>query len=543
MSDANRNAWWCRLLVSQLRACGVRHVVLCPGNRNVPLLFAFGASDISCTVHVDERGAAFHALGMAKRSGQPCAVCTTSGTAVANLHPAICEAAQAKVGLVAISADRPPELHDCEAPQTMPQVGIFGDHCQTTALPLPDDDAASMLNMISVAVRANQPAHINVPLAEPLPPIPDPSWRSPADPALASVNQPGLHAEPETSIHAALRPGMRGVIVAGPRSPLDPAAVHELVQTTGFPLLADAASGLRLRDMPKLITTADVIAGSELIAAEPELLIRLGPAPIARPTYEWCAAQACPVIRIDHEIVTRDFAQPAFTWLPPGAVTDVAAACATGNQEWLSQWQAADRRARSARDLFCATRTWDELVAVHTVLQHPGFALHALANSMSVRHANLHLDCTRAVLANRGVNGIDGTIASFIGALQAGDGPGLLLCGDLAFLHDLPSLALIDERDRGAIVVINNQGGAIFDLLPVAQLSGYERLVRASGQQDFAAIAQQFGLSYHACRSLEDLGDALQHATSSPLCLVECQLAADSLAPGFAQLQAAMRAG
>jgi len=182
MPDANLNAWWGRHLAEGLDRAGCRHVVLCPGSRNSPLLFALATVFAGrLTTHWDERGAAFFALGMAKAERAPVAVCVTSGTAAANLLPAVCEADAAGVPLVLLTADRPPELHGCGAPQTMTQTGLFGVFADEVVIgeAAAEDAALQRLRTgIAAVANARRPVHLNVPLRDPLPPIPD-GWTCP----------------------------------------------------------------------------------------------------------------------------------------------------------------------------------------------------------------------------------------------------------------------------------------------------------------------------------------------------------------------------
>jgi 2-succinyl-5-enolpyruvyl-6-hydroxy-3-cyclohexene-1-carboxylate synthase len=551
MSDPNRNARWCRLIAEELVRAGIQHAVLCPGSRNNPLLFALAAqSDLICHSHIDERSAGFLALGMARASGRPAVVCVTSGSALANLLPAVTEAHAAGLPLIVISADRPWEAHACGAPQTMRQHGALAGFATEFALGEPTDDANALRSLRARVSRLAQtrtaPMHLNVPLRDPLPPLPDASWQPPAlpDDVLHGRHDEDGCALPFTALHIPttitdlpdlpwLRPGLKGVIVAGVAGqPLDHLAVAALAHATGWPVLADAASGARHPDVPTLVTTADALLAGPLAAWKPELVIQLGPAPLARPVYEWLAKQDCPWLICEGH-ADRDWLNHAWLAVQGDATPllgELADRCGPGDAAWSDAWQQAERRARATLETTLADGPWDELTATNAVVNHPAFSLVHLASSMAIRHANLVMnsDADRQVFANRGLNGIDGTIGTFLGeaAVPVGlDGHNLLLIGDLAALHDLPALAFARNGGvAGTIVVLNNHGGAIFDYLPVAQVPEYDRWVRAHHESDFAGTALQFGLDYHRVTSLVELRTALDAAANDGygITLIEC---------------------
>lgn len=538
MAPANLNAWWCQLIADALITGGVRDVITCPGNRNVPLLFAFNEQPgLRLIPHVDERSGAFLALGLARAAKRPVAICTTSGSAVANLLPACCEAYHAGIPLVLITADRPEELHGCGAPQTMRQTGVLAPFCIdefNTMEPIVDGRLASdmrtkVIRLLGRGCGASPgPVHLNVPLDEPLAPLPDPHFHAPPMSPHATPPRPAQTTAALTSSatplrNAILRPGLRGVIVAGPELPITIDEVRHLVTTTGFPLIADAPSGLRLPDMPHVVTTADAILSVALRSAKPELIIRLGPAPIARPTCEWLQAQSCMVLRIDRHPVERDFCHRQFepiTRPSPGELVRLGEHLTRGDDAWLDQWMHAQDRAEEARRTWLTTTEWNECTAAALACKHPGFKSVNLANSMSVRHGNLHItsESERAVYANRGLNGIDGTLGTFLGTLHAQpDQPGLLLTGDLALLHDLPALAAARRPHlHGTIVVLDNQGGGIFDLLPIHQIDRFKELVRTPPSWSPEAIVAGFGLATRRCHDAASLSTALTWSQSQP---------------------------
>jgi 2-succinyl-5-enolpyruvyl-6-hydroxy-3-cyclohexene-1-carboxylate synthase len=540
--DPNRNARWTRLISEELQRGGVAHVVLCPGSRNSPLVFAlataFGTAAIS---HVDERSAGFIALGLIRSTGKPAVVCVTSGSALANLLPAVVEADAAGLPLLVISADRPWEAHDCGAQQTLQQRRIFGNFLRAEVdlgEPLDDDRAlrAVRSRVSRLARTSDGPTHLNVPLRDPLPPVPDPTWH-PGQVSLEAEQgrTAGFTIGVAPAIAAPLarepwmRPGMRGLIVVGCPAELGDLlpAVIALAQTTGFPVWADGPSGVRDPAVPQLITTHDALVSGPLATSEPEVILQIGQIPLTRAAYEWLDRQRCPWITLgagrNLDALGRSWLNLGQGW--SGAVPQLAEWLAPGDAAWAAQWTTAEATARNTLSSRTAALGWSESLAVHRALHQPGFAFVHLASSMAIRHANLHLPPTsRAVHSNRGVNGIDGTLGTFLGLARGHGARGLLLIGDLAFLHDLPALAAAG-LGRGAIVLLNNGGGGIFDFLPVAQVPGYRQLIRTSHERTFGAAADLFGLVYHACRQESELAAALDAASHGDgLHLIECHL-------------------
>jgi 2-succinyl-5-enolpyruvyl-6-hydroxy-3-cyclohexene-1-carboxylate synthase len=559
--DPNLTALWCRLIAEELHRSGITRAVLCPGSRNSPLLHALHRElGAGCLSHVDERSAGFLALGLAKRARAPVAVCVTSGGAVANLQPAAAEAFAAQIPLLLISADRPWEAHGAGSPQTMRQVGAFAHAvCDDLLLgePLADDRVlrsarARLCWLVQRCRSAARPVHLNVPLRDPSP-LPDAQWQGGGVGELALSGRPGgrpMVAVAERQPAAgALAPAAwrallgelparpRGLIVAGPDPALSPALVARLARATGFPLLCDAPSGLRGADAP-VVATADALVTGPLGGLRAELIIQLGPLPLARATFEYLDRQRCPWLVLGGAGGNPDFLHRASAALIAAGDDDLAtlaSAAGSAPDDWRRQWALAEEGARAALVAQLAEEPWGEVLAAHLAVNHPGFDLLHLASSMAVRHGNLHClpdGRARPITANRGLNGIDGTLGTFLGELAASRGNGLLLTGDLALLHDLPALcAARPAGSRGAIVVLNNDGGGIFDFLSVVHLPAYRQLVRTPHGMDFAHAAAQFGLDYHAVGSRGELTAALDRAAAGDgLALIECRVVGDAVA-------------
>ncbi len=431
----------------------------------------------------------------------------------------------------------------------MPQPGLFGAHAvDELALGAPtlqDHVLRALRARVSRLVQhARGPALINAPMRDPLPPVPDAAFAQSL--TRAALSPAALHGrvggwpftlavalEPEDAASGAsaaagaltafewLKPGLRGLIVAGAGASAALCAhAAALARTSGYPLIADATTTLRAPDAGS-ITCADALLSAEIGLGPPELVIQVGPLPLARPVSDYLARQACPWLCLE-EHGNKDALARAWACLrepAPAAIQALGAALARGDARWAARWAAADQAARAAQDARMRGASWDEVLAAHLACRHDGFAWLHLASSLAVRHGNLHCQPrARRIFANRGLNGIDGTIGSFLGEAMAMDGRGLLLIGDLAALHDLPALAAAASAPRapGTIVVLDNGGGGIFDFLPVSQVPGWERWIRTPQSADLVAAAQAFGLAARRVDDRDGLVEALDAAASSP---------------------------
>ena len=441
-------ATFCATLVDEWVRSGVTHAVIAPGSRSTPLALALRTRP-ELRVHLfhDERAAAFCALGIGLESGRPAVVLTTSGTAAVHLHAAVVEADLACVPLIACTADRPPELRDVGAPQTIDQTHLFGRAPRWFFDPgVADDamrDAWRSLAARAVAVATSEPpgpVHLNLPFRDPLVGEPDPlpagrpgggPWvvRAPSNPGVVPV------------------PSGRTVIVGG--APGD----------CGIPVLADPRAGAA---GPSVIHHADAILRS--VDFTPDVVVRVGPPPASRVVNEWVAATGAT------EIVVSP------TWRDPSHRAAVLAgdvAFGAPDHEWMARWRAASDAAEAAiGNILDAPAVASEPFVARTLLAAmPAGSQLVVASSMPVRDLEWY-GIPRAdvrVHANRGANGIDGTLATAIGVASSSAGPTAVLLGDIAFLHD--STALIALRERAidlTIVVIDNDGGGIFSFLPQA---------------------------------------------------------------------------
>jgi 2-succinyl-5-enolpyruvyl-6-hydroxy-3-cyclohexene-1-carboxylate synthase len=536
-----------------LAQAGLRHVVVSPGSRSTPLaISARWQPSLRCWVQIDERSAGFFALGLARATREPVALVCTSGTAAANYLPAVVEANHARVPLVVLTADRPPELRDWDAGQTIDQLKLYGSQLRWFAeLPVPSDDDALLRHAVAVGGRAVAeargqagrpgPVHLNWPLREPLEPGPG-DRPGPASAGMLDAHRgtltaervPGVPTQADLESLAALfARAPRGVIACGP---LDAdaglaAAVTRLARAWGWPVLADPASNLRngahVSQGSPVVANGDLLLRSTAFAAAhaPDLVLRLGSTPVSKALRLWLEAHP------PREYVVVD---PGGGWSDPSHLaTRVVAADPTAScdalaarapeptQAWLSSWCDADRRAAAAVEL--ALHTDDRLLeprAVRTLCDAlPEDALLYVSNSMPIRHLDACLARSERrlrVLANRGANGIDGMVSSALGAAAAELGSTVLLTGDLALVHDLGGLAAAARLgSKLVIVVLDNDGGGIFSFLPVASCGEevhFEELFRTRHGLDFEHAARLAGARYHRTVSLEHYRAALKES-------------------------------
>ncbi|HSN29721.1 MAG TPA: 2-succinyl-5-enolpyruvyl-6-hydroxy-3-cyclohexene-1-carboxylic-acid synthase [Kofleriaceae bacterium] len=537
---------WAELIASTLADAGVRVCVVSPGSRSTPLVAALaqlGDGRVELPTIIDERAAAFYALGVARATGEPAALVCTSGTAAAHYLPALIEASYANVPLVAITADRPPELQHCGASQTIDQVDMYGAFVRGAFdLGAPEGSPLALRAVrrktIQAIARAKGPVagpvHINVPLRKPLEPS---APTTDADRALAKVvaelrkepvvaGAPRLAAdEPSLAeLAAAIAAEPRGVVVAGalPASFRGREHVLALCRRAGYPLLAEAGSQLRFgaRTGITCVDHADLLLGSPLVPM-PKLIVQLGAEPVATSwpalagVPRWVLAESWRDPDSQARVVLGDVADSlARLTATPSAVAE------RPNGDWLAGWATSEQRARGAIDRALAAHPRSEGAVVRAVVQAAGAATLQLGNSLPIRVVDLVASAPhpRTVLTQRGAAGIDGLIASAAGATRAGK-PVVLLLGDVSFAHDLGGLLAAREATAPlAIVVIDNAGGRIFAGLPVARaISGaaYERHWTTAPGIDPAAVATALGARAVTAASPAAVATALTEALAS----------------------------
>ena len=538
--QAATNIAWSQLIVEELVRCGVDYVVVAPGSRSTPLVMSVGANQqLKCAVCHDERGAGFNALGYARATGRPAAVVCTSGTAVANLLPAVIEAATDGQPMLVLTADRPWELHDTGANQTIDQRGIFGGYLNWEAqLPAPDAAAAAaVLSVVDHAafrslVPTPGPVHVNVQFREPLVANrPDPAMsgvpRWDADGAIDPLTRyasAGLAPSQElAALAAALSEAGSGLVVAGrgaSRSDASAArSIQGLAAALGWPLLGDAVSGVPgTTGMQLLLGSAPGRALAKLDA-----VLLFGAQPTAKGVQQLIGAHPPDLYvqvsassrRLDptHLVSHRVHALPGATAegllqqvrLRQRATAPSPRGRANANPGAASSdLAAAAAAARAAAERVLRASALSEPVtaqAVASMRQRPLGMF--LGSSMPLRDVDAFatpLAADTPVAANRGASGIDGSVASAVGFATGLDAPVVALIGDTAAIHDASSLAQLPSSTYGLVlVVVNNRGGGIFSLLPVAEQTDedtFERFFAAPHSVAFGELAAAFGVEH-----------------------------------------------
>jgi 2-succinyl-5-enolpyruvyl-6-hydroxy-3-cyclohexene-1-carboxylate synthase len=505
-SQGSVNARWAKVLVDGLAAAGVGWAVISPGSRSTPLALAcLRHPSLSSRLLLDERAAAFFALGLAKAEGRPVILVCTSGSAVANWHPAVVEADLARLPLILLSADRPPELQDCGANQTTPQVGLFGGHLRAChALPPAETNSGWLRHLAARAVTQSLwplsgPVQINVAFREPLL-APESSFTEELVVGPKVLLPRMLPAADDLAHLARQWDGRRGVIIAG-AEPLPVAPIVRLAAALDWPILADPLSGLRFgpHDKSRVMAAADMFLRNSHLT--PEWVLRFGAFPVSKPIATWLATAEArqAVVSADSRWPDPQRAADVMIHADPGAFADAMAEVVRRPAPlgWLSMVRASD----SAATGLLTRQAPPEALVFRTLLKDlPEDALLFVGNSMAVRDLDSFSGTTErrvSVQANRGASGIDGNLASFFGAAASGRfSAAVVVVGDLTFLHDLGGLAAGQGLDA-VVCVLDNGGGAIFEHLPQAALPEFEAGWLTPQQADFAAAARVWGHSYH----------------------------------------------
>lgn len=576
----------------QLAHSGVRHVCISPGSRSTPLSISAAAiararEGFDVSVHIDERSAGFYALGMAKAFGAPVGLVCTSGTAAANYLPAVVEANHAGVPLLVLTADRPPELRDRGAGQTIDQAGLYGSNVRWFhELAVLDVGAPAPRVARSLAARAvveafgrpRGPVHLNWPLREPLDPVAaglplQVSARSAEAVEVDFASGESLGDEVVVSLESLVRAHPRGIIACGPSDETTPTlakAVAGLSAASGWPVLAEPTSGLRGDLQP----TASVIAHSDLFlrdasfaqAHRPDVVLRIGRSPTSKSQRLWLeAAPPQELILVDPDRCWNDAGALATRWtsceavdLCTALIERLGAAPIVGREasDWKNDFLEADRVAGHAiqsvvdkSEALLSPAIVRELAAA--MASEPEAWLY-VSNSMAVRDVDafwpIEADARR-VLSSRGASGIDGVNSSALGAAAASGRRVCLLTGDVAFLHDVGGLLAAKALPlRATILVVNDDGGGIFSYLPVAAHGDaveFERLFRTSTGAELehaARLADALWLSVGPTEGSGALRSVLREAfATGGLSIVEVRVDRDANVAQHRAIEAAVK--
>ncbi|KTG10244.1 2-succinyl-5-enolpyruvyl-6-hydroxy-3-cyclohexene-1-carboxylate synthase [Haloprofundus marisrubri] len=542
MTAPNRNTLWARVLVDELAEAGVSAVCIAPGSRSTPLTVAFARhEDIHVFSHLDERSAAYFALGRARRTGEVTPLVCTSGTAAANFHPAVIEASQARVPMLMLTADRPPELRDSGANQTIDQEKLYGDSVRWYKdLPEPEATDRKLRGLRTTAHRAlaqatgtpSGPVHLNVPFRKPLEPI-RVEDDVPADlPPLAARGRDGPYVRPTKGVPqlddrelqeiAERLSAERGLIVAGPADPpgVDPEAIAMLAHGTGFPVLADPLSGLRFGGH---VRTTAVVGGYDDFLAEdavgdwpdPEIVLRIGASPTSKPLRKYLARTDARQLVVDPAAEWREaeFSASDLVVSDPSRLAAHVARLVSGpdSSAWRDRWLSADREHWAAVD--GTDDLFEGKILGDVADLAPDPATLFVSNSMPVRDLDRFArpsETNLTALGNRGASGIDGIVSTALGAGSATTDPLTLVLGDLAYYHDMNGLLALDRCEVDAtVVLVNNDGGGIFHMLPIEQFDPpFTSQFKTPHGLDFEATGDLYGLEFQRVEGRETFREA-----------------------------------
>lgn len=545
----NINTVWASIAAETLKRLGLTCVVICPGSRSTPLAVAFAqrSPDIEAISILDERSAAFFALGQAKATGRPTVVICTSGTAGANFYPALIEAKESRIPLLLLTTDRPAELRDCHSGQTIDQLKLYGNYPNwQTELAIPSVDMGMLAYLRQIMIHAWErsqtpvpgPVHLNVPFREPLVPIPNLEMLQITSLQLLESQFDREHffshiktitksAHLPISSHPPLQDWLkseRGIIIAGVAQPQRPqeycSAIAQLSKILKFPVLAEGLSPVRnYADLnPHIISTYDLILRNQELAKQlaPDIVIQIGELPTSKELRHWLTSTQAHRWIIDPSDQNLDPLHGRTTHLPinieelarSGAMTSSFPSLSYG---YLEHWCAIEAKVRADVDQTLAiTEEFFEGKAAWLLSQtlSPKTPIF-IANSMPVRDVEFFWKPSHSELQpffNRGANGIDGTLSTALGIAHRRQSS-VMLTGDLALLHDTNGF-LIRNKFVGhlTIVLINNNGGGIFEMLPISKFDPpFEEFFATPQDIDFAQLSATYGVEYELITSWKHL--------------------------------------
>ncbi|KAB1188486.1 MULTISPECIES: 2-succinyl-5-enolpyruvyl-6-hydroxy-3-cyclohexene-1-carboxylic-acid synthase [Haloferax] len=550
MTHPNRNTLWARTFVDELARTEINAVCIAPGSRSTPLVEAFDRhDDIETFSHLDERSAAYFALGRARRTGKVTPIVCTSGTAAANFHPAVIEASQARVPMLVLTADRPPEIRDSGANQTIDQEKLYGDAVRWYKdMPEPEATDRKLRSLRTTAARAISeatgvdagPVHLNFPFRKPLEPthvdgdVPADLDRDALDGRDGSTpyvrtttGAPELSEDHLRKLADELTVD-RGLIVAGPADPpgFNTEALAAFAHATGFPIVADPLSGLRFGGHTR---TTTVLGGydaylDERVTADwpdPDVVVRIGASPTSKPLRKYLARTDARQYLVDPtgqwreaEFTSTDLveAEPSIlAWRLSQLIRN------RPDAEWNQLWTDAEDVHWDAVD--AETDAFEGRLAADVADLAPEPSTIFVSNSMPVRELDRFARPStkaRTVLGNRGASGIDGIVSSALGAGSASTDHLTLLTGDLAYYHDMNGLLALGRLGVDAtIVLVNNDGGGIFHMLPIEDYEPpFTDQFKTPHGLDFSATEGLYDLSFESVE-MDEFRDVYAESVAS----------------------------
>ncbi|MEH2080859.1 MAG: 2-succinyl-5-enolpyruvyl-6-hydroxy-3-cyclohexene-1-carboxylic-acid synthase [Nostoc sp.] len=551
----NVNQLWAYILTETLKRLGLTCAIICPGSRSTPLAIAFAqqAPEIEAISILDERSAAFFALGQAKATGRPVVLVCTSGTAGANFYSAVIEASYSHVPLLILTTDRPPELRDCHSGQTVDQLRLYGNYPNwQTELALPSADLGMLAYLRQTVIHSWEraqtptkgPVHLNIPFRDPLAPVPDGTDLSylqsqfhPED-FFAAITNPCPIPHPPCPMPKEWKECDRGIIIAGVAQPQQPReycrAIAHLSQTLKWPVLAEGLSPVRnyAELNPYLISTYDLILRNQQLAKQltPEMVIQVGEMPTSKELRTWIDATQPQRWVIDKSDQNLDPLHGRTTHLRI-SVEDIKAEeiNLSFSSDYLQQWCDAEAKVRLVVDqtmgkideIIESKAAW--LISQILPPRTPLF----IANSMPVRDVEYFWKPNNLGVRsyfNRGANGIDGTLSTALGIAHRQQSS-VMLMGDLALLHDTNGF-LIRNKFVGhlTIVLINNNGGGIFEMLPIAKFDPpFEEFFGTPQDIDFAQLCATYNVQHELITSWQQLQQRLNPLPSKGIRVLELQ--------------------
>ena len=573
----NINTAWASILAETLKHLGLSQAVICPGSRSTPLAVAFAQQgDIESIPVLDERSAAFFALGMAKATGRPVVLVCTSGTAGANFYPAIIEAKESRVPLLILTADRPPELRDCHSGQTIDQLKLYGNYPNwQTELALPSVGIGRLRYLRQTLVHAWErcvfptpgPVHLNIPFRDPLAPIQQLDPDTLPSPFELEEFFTGLFHSPLPIPHSSSpipypqwQQCERGIIIAGVAQPQHPReycdAIAHLSQTLGWPVLAEGLSPVRnYADLnPYLISTYDLILRNQQLRQQltPKIVIQIGELPTSKELRAWLDSTQPQRWVIDpsnhnldplhgktthlrmsvEQMGRRGEGETGRSSSPQSRVPSPPIPNSNSKLQtpsYLQRWCEAEAKVRSAVEqkmvslnlLFEGKAAWllSQILPPETPL--------LIANSMPVRDVEFFWKPNNIRIQpyfNRGANGIDGTLSTALGVAHRNQSS-VMLTGDLALLHDTNGF-LLNNKFVGhlTIVLINNNGGGIFEMLPISKFDPpFEEFFATPQDINFAQLCVTYGVEHQLIQSWEQLRVLLNPLPSAGIRVLELQ--------------------
>ena len=560
MTAPNVSTLWGRVLVDELVSAGVTGVCLAPGSRCTPLTVAFSETDIDVYSHLDERSAAFFALGRSRRCGEPTALVCTSGTAAANFHPAVIEASQSRVPLVVLTADRPRELHDSGANQTIDQADLYGSAVRDSrTLPEPGTGARKLRSMRVAADRAVStalgtppgPVHLNVPFSKPLEPTPVPGSvpedleeRAPlgaggrSGPYVETTRGRTALSEGDTKrVASALADGDRGLLVVGPANAPTPdrESLAALADVTGVPVLADPLSGHRFgHDRTTICGGYDSYLDADGWP-DPDVVLRFGASPTSKVLRHYLRDADARQFVVDPAGGWREaeFTATDLLVAEPTAVAERLADHLDGrpaNADWRARFSDAEETHWRLLAETAAETNFEGAVLSTVADSMPDPSTLVVGNSMPVRDLDRFgrpREAAVSVLGNRGASGIDGITSTALGAASATSEPVAAVLGDLSFYHDANGLLAVERCDVDAtIVVVNNDGGGIFHILPIEAFDPpFTEYFKTPHGIDFEPLGECYGLEFTRVEGVEAFEAAFRESvTASGAQIVEVRV-------------------